>query len=349
MAAQLQVLVADAMAAATLQEWASSPTACSGTASENPAALVAAKVWPLEQAPASFWFARAIAACSSRPPSSPFPSSEAEVMWLWKQSGPGFSPPTLKRSPADRGRRRPSAAMTALLPFPPTAASREPLMLRVLCTRPMAEARTTLGRVLGTEPLQPPTTLLLTSADNRYSSEPGEIREESLSAQLTEPVRYQRMVERLVRDGIGVVIEAGPRSVPTGLHRRIPDGEALHPLSSAEAAGDLRVPCPASAREMNARPACPASPVPAVESVVIIDRGVRRYPREERRRGPGDGPPAEDRNVSRGRTKDPPTSFPSSPISWSSTPATPRTSSTWTGISADLGIDSIKRSCWRSR
>ena len=61
---------------------------------------------------------------------------------------------------------------------------------------------------------------LLSSVSNRYEADPLSIRD-NLVDQLTEPVRYPELIHRLVDDGIGLLIEVGPKQVLTGLHRAI--------------------------------------------------------------------------------------------------------------------------------
>lgn len=76
------------------------------------------------------------------------------------------------------------------------------------------------GAALDRVPLDAPRIPLLSSVTNSYVSDPAEIRR-NLVVQMTEPVRYTELVERLVAEGTTVLVELGPRQVLTGLHRRI--------------------------------------------------------------------------------------------------------------------------------
>ncbi len=68
--------------------------------------------------------------------------------------------------------------------------------------------------------LCPPVIPFLSSVTNRYTADPLDQRD-NLVEQLVKPVRYVELVQRLVGDGVDVVIEVGPRDVLTKLHRQI--------------------------------------------------------------------------------------------------------------------------------
>jgi len=74
--------------------------------------------------------------------------------------------------------------------------------------------------------LDPPRVPLLSSVTNRYVADPADIRN-NLVVQMTEPVRYTELVERLVADGASVLVEVGPKQVLTGLHRRILGNDSI--------------------------------------------------------------------------------------------------------------------------
>lgn len=91
----------------------------------------------------------------------------------------------------------------------------------------MAGACDALRLALEAETILPPQIPLLSSVTNRYVSDPEEIKA-NLVRQLTEPVRYVDLVQRLVADGATAIVECGPRQVLTRLHRRIaPESEAV--------------------------------------------------------------------------------------------------------------------------
>ena len=74
---------------------------------------------------------------------------------------------------------------------------------------------------------RPPSLPILSNVTNRFTAEPEELRD-NLVRQLTKPVRYVELVERLVGSGAGVLVEVGPGHVLTGLHRQI----ALHSVAT---------------------------------------------------------------------------------------------------------------------
>lgn len=86
---------------------------------------------------------------------------------------------------------------------------------------PLMEAvRQPFGDALATIKLLPPRTPLFSSVTNRYVADPLSIRE-NLAAQMTQPVLWQSLAERLQSEGPCVFVEVGPRQVLTGLHKRI--------------------------------------------------------------------------------------------------------------------------------
>ena len=75
-------------------------------------------------------------------------------------------------------------------------------------------------RALQDAPIRPPVIPVLSGVTNRFVTEPEEIRE-NLARQLTQPLRYVELVQRLQRAGAKLLIEVGPSSVLTNLHRQI--------------------------------------------------------------------------------------------------------------------------------
>ncbi len=78
--------------------------------------------------------------------------------------------------------------------------------------------------------LAPPKLPLLSSVNNQYASEPAAMRN-ALAVQLVTPLDYVALVERLIADGVQVVVEVGPQQVLTRLTRQIA-GSRLTVLST---------------------------------------------------------------------------------------------------------------------
>lgn len=299
MAAQLCTLVADVMAFAALEERGIRPDCVFGHSFGEMAALVAAKAWSLESA-MKIAHIRA-AAIAKAPPGRLLAlslSAQAATSLIAESGLQVFI--THANAPSQTVVGGSLDAMTDLEALLATRRIRGvPLAVAgALHTPLMASAREELARALEEETLAPPTTLLLTGAANLYTSEPDEIRA-SLARQLTEPVRYQAMVERSVADGIRVLIEAGPRSILTGLHRRILNGRDCRLLSTDETVAGFASPLMRIASELQAaRPASrpqetgPRGGPPGI--IVEFDATARRTSRtRSKKRGPhqGDGQP----------------------------------------------------------
>lgn len=232
-AAQLSVLVANVMAKEALREMGVRPDSVHGHSFGELAALEAAGVWSLEQAlHVAFIRAEAIAR-SPRGRLLALARSERETRALIAEcalpvhvthmNAPDQTVVGGDLELMDRFEARLAARGIRGVPLGVAGALHTPLM---------SGARAILAAALLNERLAPPTTLLMTSAHNRYASEPAEIRE-ALANQLTEPLHYVELVRRLEADGAGVFIEAGPRSVLTRLHGRIL-GEGSVSLATAE-------------------------------------------------------------------------------------------------------------------
>ncbi|MEZ6098603.1 MAG: SDR family NAD(P)-dependent oxidoreductase [Pirellulaceae bacterium] len=84
----------------------------------------------------------------------------------------------------------------------------------------IAEAQLSLRNAVERESLQPPKIPLLSNISNLYVAEPRQIRD-NLVHQLVTPVRYISLVERLLQDNFGILIEVGPGNVLTRLNRQI--------------------------------------------------------------------------------------------------------------------------------
>jgi acyl transferase domain-containing protein/NADP-dependent 3-hydroxy acid dehydrogenase YdfG len=79
--------------------------------------------------------------------------------------------------------------------------------------------------------MSPPRVPVLSTVNNSYVSDPNEILE-LLVTQMTRPINYVGVVERLIQDGINIMIEVGPRSVLTGLNRQIIEDSSIQCVSS---------------------------------------------------------------------------------------------------------------------
>lgn len=100
-----------------------------------------------------------------------------------------------------------------------------------------------LRQALEKEQIRPPDRMFVSNVGNRYTTEPEDIKA-NLVRQLVEPVRYQRLVERMVGDGVEILVEVGPGRTLTSLHRQIlgqapvvllsTDHPRRHPLEQLE-------------------------------------------------------------------------------------------------------------------
>jgi malonyl CoA-acyl carrier protein transacylase len=90
----------------------------------------------------------------------------------------------------------------------------------------MEEVKEPFGRALAGIPLEPPRVPLLSSVTNRYVSDPDDIRH-NLVTQMTQPVHWTGLMERLAADGFNVFVEVGPKQVLTGLAKSILSGRAV--------------------------------------------------------------------------------------------------------------------------
>ncbi|MEO1524390.1 MAG: beta-ketoacyl synthase N-terminal-like domain-containing protein [Planctomycetota bacterium] len=90
----------------------------------------------------------------------------------------------------------------------------------------MATARDVLKTKTGSFALRPPRFAFLSATQNRYLAEPDDIRT-NLIDQLVQPVGFSGAIERLVRDGCGLILEVGPNNVLTRLAASTVSDQAL--------------------------------------------------------------------------------------------------------------------------
>ena len=91
---------------------------------------------------------------------------------------------------------------------------------RAFHTPLMEGSKAPLAEALDEIEILPPRVSMLSSVTNRYVAEPDTIRQ-NLVAQMTDPVHYDALIERLVGHGVQVIVEVGPHQILTKLHRRI--------------------------------------------------------------------------------------------------------------------------------
>jgi [acyl-carrier-protein] S-malonyltransferase len=96
-----------------------------------------------------------------------------------------------------------------------------PLAVSVACHTPlMGSATERLGAALAETEIQTPWVPIVSNVTARPVSEPEEIRS-ALLRQLSSPVRWVESVQTMAKAGVTTMIEVGPKSVVTGLIRRI--------------------------------------------------------------------------------------------------------------------------------
>ncbi len=91
---------------------------------------------------------------------------------------------------------------------------------RAFHTPLMEDSKAPLAAALENLDIRPPRIPMLSSVTNQYVAEPNTIRQ-NLVAQMTDPVHYDDLAERLVGQGVKVFLEVGPHQILTKLHRRI--------------------------------------------------------------------------------------------------------------------------------
>lgn len=84
----------------------------------------------------------------------------------------------------------------------------------------MESAAQGLAPVLKETPFVAPNMPVISNVNADYHNQPDQIRE-SLQNQVTQPVLWQRCIERLITDGVDRFVEIGPGRILTGLMRKI--------------------------------------------------------------------------------------------------------------------------------
>ncbi|MBI84181.1 MAG: hypothetical protein CMJ81_13350 [Planctomycetaceae bacterium] len=91
---------------------------------------------------------------------------------------------------------------------------------RAFHTPLMQDTKLPFAEALAQIEIGPPRIPLLSSVTNKYVADPDEIRH-NLVAQMTDPVHYDDLIDRLVHGGNNIFVEVGPHQILTKLHRRL--------------------------------------------------------------------------------------------------------------------------------
>ncbi|MFQ5592005.1 MAG: ACP S-malonyltransferase [Phycisphaerae bacterium] len=103
----------------------------------------------------------------------------------------------------------------------------------------MEPAAAGLWEMLVRTPFSPPQVPVIANVDGQYHQDAPSLRE-SLRRQLTQPVLWQRCMERLMEEGVDRFVEIGPGRVLTGLIRKINrKAEALSLNAAGSVAGAI--------------------------------------------------------------------------------------------------------------
>ncbi len=106
-------------------------------------------------------------------------------------------------------------------------------------TTEMSPAAKTLGEALAKTKIAEPTNVkVIANITAEYYTSASQIRE-GLTKQLTQPIYWQKCVERLLAEGVETFYEIGPGKVLTGLMRRINRRANIINVSSAAAITEL--------------------------------------------------------------------------------------------------------------
>jgi len=127
-----------------------------------------------------------------------------------------------------------SACERAVLAAEATGCRAVPLAVAGAFHSPFMEsAAAGLVSVLAGATFNEPRIPVISNVTGDYHSDADSIRT-SLCSQVTQPVLWQKCVERLIADGVGEFVEIGPGRVLTGLMRRIDRKQSITNVSKAE-------------------------------------------------------------------------------------------------------------------
>ena len=219
---QLSLLAADTIVFAAARSLGLQPQRVGGHSFGELAAMVAAGCWTFEEAVrATSARCQAIDACTRSNGimlSTSAPATTVEKLlqetdgaaWISHRNAPEQTVVGGEDAPVRQiaARLEQDGFKTLLLDVP--AAFHTPLM---------EEVRQPFGEALAGIRIDPPMIPLISSVTNRFVADPDDIRE-NLVVQMTQPVNYTDLLDRLVADHVDVIVETGPKHVLTGLHRK---------------------------------------------------------------------------------------------------------------------------------
>ena len=220
---QASVLIADLMVHAALVERGIRPDVVAGHSYGEYPAMVVAGIWTLEQAiRATRVRAEAIAAspaCEGRLLSilagpdriESLIARHGSAVQITHRNAPDQTVVGGLGAAVEAFGRVLAGERVAAHPVAVPAAFHTPLM---------QQAQPPLRELLASERLVPPTLPLLSNVTNRYEADPDQVKA-NLVAQLTSPVGYAALVQRLADDGVTAFVEVGPQQVLTRLNRQI--------------------------------------------------------------------------------------------------------------------------------
>ena len=226
---QLSLLIADTIVFAATRAMGLNADRITGHSFGELAALTAAGSWSFEDAIlATSARCRSMDACRGEKGTLLSTSAPAELLEEFCQATAGqvsishYNTPDQtvvggEQDAIQRLAKRVEQAGYLSVPLDVPAAFHTPLLTGV--KEPFRDA---LSRIR----MEPPRIPLLSSVTNRYTADPDEIRE-NLVEQMTRPVNWISLAQRLYDDGVTMGIEVGPRTVLTSLTRRVLDGKNI--------------------------------------------------------------------------------------------------------------------------
>lgn len=114
-----------------------------------------------------------------------------------------------------------------------------PLAVSVACHTPLMQAAAkALGEALAATPMQIPWVPVVSNARALPLSDPEEIRV-ALLDQLSSPVRWVESVQQMANDGVKTFVEVGPKSVVSGLIKRIVSDAEQYSVTDLETVQDV--------------------------------------------------------------------------------------------------------------
>lgn len=221
---QSMILAADLTAHAALLESGFTPDVVTGHSYGDYAALVAAGAWSVTDAlTATRLRCNAIEGAEVRGGMTSVTASETDLQAILQLLDKDTTVTVANRNAPDQivlaGRRLDLAAAETRLAE--AGLSHQRLEVPGPFHSPlMATARDLLSASLNTVELRAPKVPYLSSVTGRFEDDPQVIRR-ALVQQLLEPVDFVAQVERLLAEGVTVLVEAGPRAVLASLTRRI--------------------------------------------------------------------------------------------------------------------------------